>query len=594
MAETLWNDIVYTDVLQSDGFVIDYAVCTTYSLDMPSLLSVPFMIGTMTDLSEAAMRSPHLILEAINQSTNKFAVFCNAGCIAVPPNSSKVYSLLEQSVVQITLPAKRGRFTNFHPKVWIIKETNPDTGTRQIKLIILSRNLTGSNDLDIVCELVGEVGTKSATKKMQYKHEPLIDFLTWLIDKADNRAIRKNMRSLCDDIKYIERFDLKDSPFEDYEFFPMGIPRYDGYSRCLEHSILNNAAEMLVISPFVDGNILKQMVSCSPGAKKTLITRHASVTTEIINLFNDGVYTPKEVLTDKAEKDITVDLHEKVYFVRRHENNRSYNHLYLGSTNATMNGFSRNVEFILHLKFAPYKYSYERFRSELINDSKECMFDKVISAPEGEHGQNDTANELILRHAIAAIQNANIKPHDDSYSITIQSKPNRLPSEPVYLNPLGCDGKEQMLTEATTFDNISLDSLTEFYIIRIDNCRRLIKIQTDGMPTDERDRAIFRSFINTKGKFINYLAFMLTDDTEQYILESQQLERELSDETKSSSERQISISLYEDMVRIAYKYPERIASIRQVIEKADETVIPDHFIEMYNTFENVLKQIKRL
>ena len=62
MADALWNDIIYTDVLQSDGFVIDYAVCTTYSLDMPSLLSVPFMLGTMTDLTETAMRSPHLIL----------------------------------------------------------------------------------------------------------------------------------------------------------------------------------------------------------------------------------------------------------------------------------------------------------------------------------------------------------------------------------------------------------------------------------------------------------------------------------------------------------------------------------------------------
>lgn len=75
MAEALWNDIVYTDVLQSDGFVVDYAVCTTYSLDMPSLLSVPFMLGTMTDLTEATMRSPHLILETINQSAGKFAVF---------------------------------------------------------------------------------------------------------------------------------------------------------------------------------------------------------------------------------------------------------------------------------------------------------------------------------------------------------------------------------------------------------------------------------------------------------------------------------------------------------------------------------------
>ncbi len=45
---------------------------------------------------------------------------------------------------------------------------------------------------------------------------------------------------------------------------------------------------------------------------------------------------------------------------------------------------------------------------------------------------------------------------------------------------------------------------------------------------------------------------------------------------------------------MAYKDPDRIASIRQIVEKADESVIPDHFVEMYSTFENVLKRIKRL
>lgn len=114
------------------------------------------------------------------------------------------------------------------------------------------------------------------------------------------------------------------------------------------------------------------------------------------------------------------------------------------------------------------------------------------------------------------------------------------------------------------------------------------------MPTDERDKAIFRSFINTKGKFINYLAFMLTEDVEQYILESQQLEKELAEDKTATLEQQISPSLYEDMVKMAYKDPDRIASIRQIIEKADESVIPEHFVEMYSTFENVLKRIKRL
>ena len=46
------------------------------------------------------------------------------------------------------------------------------------------------------------------------------------------------------------------------------------------------------------------------------------------------------------------------------------------------------------------------------------------------------------------------------------------------------------------------------------------------------------------------------------------------------------------MVRMAYNQPERIASIRQIIDKADKAVIPENFAEMYATFENVIKQIR--
>ena len=153
---------------------------------------------------------------------------------------------------------------------------------------------------------------------------------------------------------------------------------------------------------------------------------------------------------------------------------------------------------------------------------------------------------------------------------------------------------EKNLTDKTTFEKLELAMLTEFYVIVVGNIRRVIKIDTTGMPTEERDRAIFRSIINTKGKFISYLAFMLTDDTEQYVLESQQMEKELAEMTVSSKEQDISVSLYEDMVRMAYTDSERIAAIRSVIDKADASVIPDHFAELYASFENAIKQIRRL
>ena len=355
MAE-LWNDLLYTDVMQSDGYIVDYAVLTTYSLDLPSLLSIPFTLGTMCDLSEAALRSPHLVLEAINKASGKFSVFCNAGCIAVPQNHSKIYTLLERCIFQVSLERKGSGLINFHPKVWVIKETNPDTGESQIKVVVLSRNLTCSNDLDVVCELTGKIRNKTATRKARIKHKPLSDFLLWLSNRCDRKS-RKNIKSIIEDIQYIEEFELHDSPFEDYDFFPMGIEGYDGIEQCLNGAILDHAAEIIVISPFVDNKTLISMTTNAPKAKKTLITRHSSINNEILSLFNDGVYVPKEVLTDKVEKDITVDLHEKVYFVRNYQT--CYNTLYLGSTNATQNGFGRNVEFLLRLNFAPYKSSYD-------------------------------------------------------------------------------------------------------------------------------------------------------------------------------------------------------------------------------------------
>lgn len=581
--------------MQSDGYVVDYAVLTTYSLDMPSLLSVPFMLGAMSDLTEATMRSPHLVLEAVNKSAGKFSVFCNAGSIAVPQANSKLYALLERSVVQIALPAKGTGFVNFHPKVWVIKETNPDTKESQIKVVVLSRNLTCSNDLDVVCELVGHIGKKPATRRSRTKNKPLADFLEWLAERSTSK-IRKQIRSIVNDLDYVERFELADAPFDDYAFFPMGIDGYDGLEQCLEADMLDHATEMVVISPFIDQRTLTKMASCSPKARKTLITRHASVTNEILQLFkdNDGVYAPKEVLTDKVEKDVVVDLHEKVYFIRRYEGNLTYNHLYLGSTNATQNGFARNVEFLLHLRFATYKTSYEKFRSELIHDGKDCMFEQVTAVPTDIKDQKSTSDELLLRQTIAGIQKAEVRQHGEYYTVTLFCGKSRLSKEEVKIYPLGCESMEKNLFDGTTFEKLELAMLTEFYVLAVGDIKRVIKIDTIGMPTEERDCAIFRSIINTKGKFISYISFMLTDDAEQYVLESQQMEKEMTDMTASIKEQEISISLYEDMVRMAYTDPDRISAIRSVIAKADASVIPEHFAELYASFENAIKRIRRL
>ena len=594
MADNIWKDLTYTDVLQSDGFVTDYAVATTYSLDLKTLLSIPFMIGTMSELSETAMHSPHLILEAIDKARGKFAVFCNAGNIFVPGKANRLYLLLEQNVVQVALRLWRNGFVNFHPKVWVIKESNPDTGAKRIKVVVMSRNLTSSDDLDVVCSVTGDVGLKRASADSQKRHKPLVDFLRWLSERNCGAVIRRNIEAMCEDITKIESFDIGDDAFDDYDFFPMGIDGYDGENTCLRQCMLNGAAEMVIISPFIDEQTMRRFVDQSPKARKTLITRHSSLTNDIINMFNGEAYTVKEMLTDKAEKDVAVDLHEKVYFIRSFFNGETYNDLYIGSTNATKNGFARNVEFLLRLTFTKRRASYDSFRQELINDSKDCMFEQVASVAETERNGTDNEDELYLRKAIDAIARASVSAGQDGcYSLSVHCK-KRLPEYQIEINPLFCDMLSRELTDGVTFEGLRIEQLTEFYVIKSGGLRRVVKITTSGFPEKERNDAIFRSIVNSPEKFIDYVAFMLTDTPEQYMLESQAAANGLGKGDNAENGRPVSISLFEDMVRKSYIDPDCIAGIENVVRRAGEDAKPEHFDEMYSQFMKAIKQIKKL
>lgn len=131
-------------------------------------------------------------------------------------------------------------------------------------------------------------------------------------------------------------------------------------------------------------------------------------------------------------------------------------------------------------------------------------------------------------------------------------------------------------------------------IIKVDDISRVIKIDTHGMPTEERNKAIFQSIINTKSKFINYLAFMLTDSPEEFLAESQQMEHELQQGKIAGKDLEMTTSLYEDMLKAAYRTPDKIEAIQKIIEKADRNVIPENFDRMYKQFQTAIKYIKRL
>ena len=301
----------------------------------------------------------------------------------------------------------------------------------------------------------------------------------------------------------------------------MGIDGYDGKETCLEE-MLDYAAETIIISPFVDEGTLEAFVSSRPATKKTLVTRHASITERMLRMLNDGVYR------------------------------------------------------------------------EPINDNKDCIFEKVIDVPKQEEVDEDTIkNEQELYKAIRAIHYAKVESDGEHYRISIFCK-KHIANVPVLVHPLYSPLLQQELCDGVTFNRMPLSALTEFYIIKVDDINRVIKIDTHGMPTEERNKAIFQSIINTKSKFINYLAFMLTDSPEEFLAESQQMEHELQQGKIAGKDLEMTTSLYEDMLKAAYRTPDKIEAIQKIIEKADRNVIPENFDRMYKQFQTAIKYIKRL
>ena len=82
----LANDrLSYSEMLRPDvGYTLDFAVGTTYSLDLEALLGVPVSMGLLEDGDTEQLRNPLYVLEAIRASADKIAIFCAAGA-SLPP-----------------------------------------------------------------------------------------------------------------------------------------------------------------------------------------------------------------------------------------------------------------------------------------------------------------------------------------------------------------------------------------------------------------------------------------------------------------------------------------------------------------------------
>jgi hypothetical protein len=602
MARELLKDLIYGEQLVSAGCKVDFAVGLTYSLNLEAMLTVPLAFGDLGELDSNVKLSPAFLLEGIRRSSDKIALFCNKGGIHVPSETRTIYSLLESSIFEVQ--DGNDIFSNFHPKIWLVKEIDKD-GDEWLKLSVMSRNLDFSTCLDICCSIRGHIERRRSLRGVE-KHKPLKDMLLWLSEYAPKTKADK-VCQLAEQLDYVDRFKL-DMPFqtedternedEGYDFFPFvyGKEEFSTYGNYLKKYLPGD--RILVVSPFIDITTLSWLTSRKKdynyeSRNSILITRKEYVTQEVFELF-EQVWVPNDTMLDNTTAN--VDLHAKMYLTQRLTGDDLGYTLYLGSANATVNAFNKNVEFLLRLHYK--RTTNDRIKELLEEITSEHRF-VVMDAPNPEASNTRPSNEkeLALKRAVGCLRKAVIKTSNKEGLYDIDLSVRGKYDGDIQIRPLQCKGLWQPISNQVLFKELSTHLLSEFYVIRIPSddekfIELVAKVKTSGMPAD-RDESIYQSIVTKKEELLDYVAFMLSDRPSEFFFE-QQMMKESKKYADGANSNTITMPLYEQLLKTASTNPEQITEVQKFIKKMKQDIVPEELTKILQMFQNVSKQLVAL
>ena len=140
-----------------EGFGLDEAIGTTYTLDLLALLRVPLAATALpwADRRGGPVDNPFALLTALRRNASRISLYCHAGVTKVPARHVGLLTFLEDVVHPVTPPRRGGVF---HPKLWLLRFTPQDLEDAvKYRLLVLSRNLTFDRSWDIALTLDGEL-----------------------------------------------------------------------------------------------------------------------------------------------------------------------------------------------------------------------------------------------------------------------------------------------------------------------------------------------------------------------------------------------------------------------------------------------------
>jgi len=544
--------LLYLEALRPpEGYHLDRAVATTFTLDLFTLLMAPLsFVMFECESRDQAFQNPVALLDALQQTTKKLSVFCQKGRIAVPSADQLPYSYLEPMVVDV-MPENPSGF--FHPKIWLMRfvaEGKPVVH----RLLCLSRNLTFDESWDTVLALEGTV----QQRKIGYgRNRPLSDFIAYLPNLAarGNDSLVQVSDRIVRDTKLlseeVRRVDFKPPlGFGDkIAFRPVGIPGYQRFS------IKGRVDRLLIVSPFLSGSLLTRLTKSPP--RHVLVSRVESLDElrenesarfgEILVMDEAAARLGEldEQNTEEAEVSEAEDvesggvsglfgLHAKLFVAKAGRDAR----LWTGSANATNAAFGgRNIEFMVELHGKHSKIGIDKI---LAHDDNRTTFRDLLKSyvppkerppPDPELRQLEERVESIRRGLLTLDLQLSVRQvvAKSTYDLLLSFDPDKT------CPPLsGVEGRCWPITlqrgyakdlrslfnaREVAFADMSTVSVTRFIAFELtarlgekrNSVRFVLNLPIEGMPEDRND-CILRSILSDPNRFLRYLLFLLSED----------------------------------------------------------------------------------
>ena len=527
---------LFMDTLRPpDGYVLDRAIGTTFTLDLMTLLAVPlaFTFRDAQDGDGQLATEPLSILESARRYAGRITVFCHGGYMGVPRAGQSALAFIEDSVIAAFPPRQTGSGAIFHPKVWVLRyvaREDTEDGTVRYRLVCQSRNLTFDTSWDTSLVLDGEL---NLSRVRGYSiNRPLSDFvrrLPSLSSEPISNTQQEGIELLSDELRRV-RFDLPDG-LELSRFLPFGLGRRNPPYPDLERRPL------LVISPFLDGEFLRSVI-CRR-RRSVLVSRREALLTapaDAVGAF-DEVYAFRSGLEPEPEDfeeslPPLAGLHAKIFVIDDGWKAR----VAVGSANSTgaaLGNPPRNVEFMVELVGRKSRFGIDAlllppgqgesgtFRS-LIEE-----FDPAEAGTVTEDRDARTLDRLLASAAetLARTDLSGTVEVTDCGRYSLRLDLPEFPDLPPGIRAVSCwpatllASHQQPLVDGAEFRGLMLEDLSAFLAIEIrasiegrsDRRRFARTIRVVGLPED-RLPMLIATMLRDRRRFMQLLWLLLSPD----------------------------------------------------------------------------------